>query len=242
MATCPLTRTEYRWPETTRQEASPVASVVRGKGSADAPPSAGRSVTGNPGSGLFEMCPTTSTASVASAFTGVGEGLVGESPQANSPRQASVQATFNRVIFMNDMIRKQPWSALRILFGTFLCLSACAAVAQERAVPDTPVPVTITSYQIVGFALEREPDWRLTVTFKDSNGKIYTDEHYGPSTLPNPAGGDPIVVPTGAEALVKQLNTANLSTVSLMKRLLQHLVQHGKIPASTITGTPEVAP
>lgn len=114
-----------------------------------------------------------------------------------------------------------------------------AATAQERAVPDVPVVATITSYKITGFALEREPDWRFTITYQDSNGRAYTDSHYGPSSGPNPTGGPPIVNPEGADAFLKQLITANFSTTSMMKRLLQHLVQHGKIPASTVTGTPE---
>jgi hypothetical protein len=121
-----------------------------------------------------------------------------------------------------------------------LALSVVAVGAgQELAVPTTPVVTTVTSYKVIAFSQEREPDWRFVITFKDSNGKVYTDEHYGPASIPDPAGGAPIANPAGADALLKQLNTANLSTVSLMRRLLQHLVQHGKIPAATVTGTPE---
>jgi hypothetical protein len=120
---------------------------------------------------------------------------------------------------------------------TFLLLFL---LTQEIAVPQAPVVSTITSYRITGFSFEREPDYKFIITYQDSNGKTYTDEHVGPSSLKNPLEGDPpIVNPTGAEGLVKQLNTANLSTTSLIKRLLQHLVQHGKIPAATITGEVE---
>lgn len=120
------------------------------------------------------------------------------------------------------------------------CLLASAVLCgQEVAVPTTPVVTTITSYRVTGFKFEREPDWRFTITFQDSNGKVYTDEHSGPTSIPNSSGGTPLTNPNGADTFMKQLNTANLSTISLTKRLLQHLVQHGKIPAATVTGTPE---
>jgi hypothetical protein len=109
---------------------------------------------------------------------------------------------------------------------------------QEIAVPDKPVPAVISSYEIVGFSQERYPDWRFTITYRDNLGKTYTDEHHGPSSIPNPAGGQ-AVNPDGAEAFLKQMNTANFSTVSFTKRLLQHLVTHGKIPSSTVTGEVE---
>lgn len=111
------------------------------------------------------------------------------------------------------------------------------ASAQELAVPTTPVPATITSYRVVGFSQEFGPDWRFCITYQDSNGKTYTDEHYGLAMRPGPDGPTPN--PVGADAFLKQLNTSNFSTTSMTKRLLQHLVAHGKIPASTVTGTPE---
>jgi hypothetical protein len=111
--------------------------------------------------------------------------------------------------------------------------------AQEMAVPTTPVPITITSYRIVSFEMDREPEWRFTITYKDSNDKIYKDVHFGPSSISGPNG--PTARPEGAEELIKQLNTADFRTNSLIKRLLQHLVTHGKIPAATVTGKPEGA-
>jgi hypothetical protein len=118
-------------------------------------------------------------------------------------------------------------------------LWASPVAAQESAVPVAPVPVTITSYQVTGFSQERYPDWRFTITFRDSNGKVYTDAHSGPTSVPNPAGGQPLTNADGADSFLKQLNTANFTTTSLTKRLLQHLIAHGKIPASNVTGTPE---
>ena len=123
-----------------------------------------------------------------------------------------------------------------IIAAVMLCGSASA---QEIAVPTTPVTVTITSYKVTGFSQEREPDWRFSITYQDSTGKVYVDQHYGLTSRPNPAGGQPLVNPEGADSFLKQLNTTNFSTTSMNKRLLQHLIQHGKIPASTVTGTPE---
>jgi hypothetical protein len=114
-----------------------------------------------------------------------------------------------------------------------LLLVPTAAFSQETAVPDTPVPTTITSYRVTGFSLEREPEWRFVIVYKDNNNKEYRDDHHGPSTVSG------VNNPEGADELIRALNTANLSTNSLMKRLLQHLVQHGKIPPSTVQGAPE---
>lgn len=111
---------------------------------------------------------------------------------------------------------------------------------QEVAVPNKPVEAPVTSYRITGFSFDREPEWRFTIYYQDSNGVRQADEHVGPSSLLNPTGGEPIVNPTGAESFIKQLNTGNFGTISLTKRLLQHLVAHEKIPASTVTGTPEI--
>lgn len=128
-----------------------------------------------------------------------------------------------------------------VKLATIVLFAATVGSGQEVAVPDTPVPATITSYKVIAFSQEREPDWRFVITFKDSNGKVYTDEHQGLTSMPNPTGGAPLTNPNGADSFLKQLNTANFSTTSLTKRLLQHLVQHGKIPAATVQGTPETA-
>ena len=42
-----------------------------------------------------------------------------------------------------------------------------------------------------------------------------------------------------AVSLMTVLNSANLSTSSLHKRVLQRLVTDGKLPAGTVSGTPE---
>ena len=118
-------------------------------------------------------------------------------------------------------------------------LAILIMLAQEVAVPVKPVPSTITEYRITAFSQERIPDWRFKITFQDSNGKVYYDEHFGLTSVPSPGGGPPTNNPNGADTFLKTLNTSDYRTVSMVNRLLQHLVAHGKIPASTVSGTPE---
>lgn len=124
-----------------------------------------------------------------------------------------------------------------LLMAFVFCASDAAA--QEVAVPDKPVQVAVTSYRIIALSQTFEPEPRFTITYVDNTGRVYTDEHEGPSQVPNPSGGDPMVNPAGADAFLRQMNTADFRSVSVVKRLLQHLVQHGKIPPATVTGTPE---
>lgn len=119
-------------------------------------------------------------------------------------------------------------------------LGARAPFAQEVAVPDKPITSTVTSYEIEAFSWERLPEWRFTIRYRDNNGVTYADEHYGLVTMPGPTG--PIKRAEGADEFMLTLNTLNLSTTSMIKRLLQHLVQHGKIPASSVQGTPPAVP
>jgi hypothetical protein len=114
-------------------------------------------------------------------------------------------------------------------------------LAQEVGTPVKPVPSTITEYRVTAFWQERYPEWRFRITFQDSNGKVYTDEHFGLTSMPDPNGGPPINNPNGADTFLKAINTANFSppNTSLMNRLLKHLETHGKIPPITVTGTPE---
>lgn len=44
---------------------------------------------------------------------------------------------------------------------------------------------------------------------------------------------------SAAASLMTTLNTANMSTNSLYKRTLQKLVADGKLPAGTVSGTPQ---
>jgi hypothetical protein len=62
----------------------------------------------------------------------------------------------------------------------------------------------------------------------------------GSASYPTPAILNPLgtLQPTGA-VLLTQLNTANLSTLSLVKRILQRLQTDGYIGAGTVSGTPD---
>ena len=57
----------------------------------------------------------------------------------------------------------------------------------------------------------------------------------------DPVGDLVKCVYTGSTAttLMTQLNTINLSTSSLHKRVLERLVTDGKLPAGTVTGSPD---
>jgi hypothetical protein len=118
---------------------------------------------------------------------------------------------------------------------------AAVASAQESAKPIEPVDKTVREYKIIRFAQQRVPDWRFVITYVDDQGGEYADEHYGPvyTTDPSNPSGPPIKNPNGADELLKTFNTMNFSTNSMVKRLLQHLQDHGKIPPSTIAGTPD---
>jgi hypothetical protein len=123
---------------------------------------------------------------------------------------------------------------MKVLFSICTAFILFAApLAQEMAVPDKPVVVTVTSYEVVGFSFQRYPAWHFEISYRDNTGKTYTDTHHGPDTVGEVAN------PNGAERFLKQMNIGNFGTVSLTRRLLQHLVQHGKIPAATVQGTPE---
>ena len=129
---------------------------------------------------------------------------------------------------------------LALLVVCALFLGVYPAAAQEGAKPDVPVNKTVNLYRIIRFSQERKPDWRFVITFEDDQGGVYTDEHYGPSQIPDPANpGSFTENPNGAEKFLKQMNTTNFSTNSMTKRLLEHLELHGKIPPSTVVGTPE---
>jgi hypothetical protein len=65
-----------------------------------------------------------------------------------------------------------------------------------------------------------------------------TNNEAGSAVYPTPGPADHPAQPTGA-TLLNQLNTANLSTKSLVKRVLERLQTDGYLPAGTISGTPD---
>lgn len=116
-----------------------------------------------------------------------------------------------------------------LLFVGFLL---APVLAQEVAVPDKPVTETVTVYRITGLSLDTSSEVRFTITYRDNLGRVFTDDHVGPSVIETPDG--PAARPEGAEALVAQWNTADFRASSMTKQLFAHLVEHGKIPPSTV--------
>lgn len=109
--------------------------------------------------------------------------------------------------------------ALLVLLLVFVGIESAG---QEKADLVTPVPKTVTSYEVAGVYIHRLPDWELGIEYLDDQGGRHRDAHRG----------------ADAEALVKALNKADLSVKSLERRVLEHLIAEGKIPPATITGTP----
>ena len=83
------------------------------------------------------------------------------------------------------------------------------------------VPPSITSYRVTVLHLDwNAPSVKVGLTGSDGSAPIFSY-----------AGNE-------ASALMTVLNTANLSTTSLQKRVLQKLTTDGKLPAGSVTGTP----
>lgn len=83
-------------------------------------------------------------------------------------------------------------------------------------------PGSITGYQIIKMTF----NWELatiTILVRDTNDFrikcIYTD--------------------LTATTLMNQMNVIDSSTISLHRRILERLVTDGKLPAGTVTGTPD---
>jgi len=74
----------------------------------------------------------------------------------------------------------------------------------------------------------------ILIQWLGNNGEAASAAYPTPAIL-NPLGA---LQPTGA-VLLNQLNTLNMSTTSLIKRVLQRLQTDGYIAAGTIAGTPD---
>ena len=88
---------------------------------------------------------------------------------------------------------------------------------------DTPiVPPTRTTYKVTLLVL----DWLakvIQIRLRGSDGVEVYAEYSGDA----------------ATALMTILNSANLSVKSLQRRILEKLAADGKLPAGTVSGTPE---
>jgi hypothetical protein len=105
----------------------------------------------------------------------------------------------------------------------------------ESVTLTTPIvtTTTVSGYSILSVSIQRAMfayDWQLIIRYMDSMGNMAVDQHDGVVGPLNP---------NGADVLVKSLNKANLSTVSLEHRALAHLISEGKIPASSYAGAPD---
>lgn len=116
-----------------------------------------------------------------------------------------------------------------------LILALVTVTAQEKATFTTPVTVSKTFVEVERTDIQRLPDWGLRIYYRDSAGVSQVDEHSGVF--------DAVTNPNGADVLVKALNKANLNPATggktMDRRALEHLVAEGKIPAASITGTPQ---
>jgi len=101
----------------------------------------------------------------------------------------------------------------------------------ELTEPDVKPEEVISSYRVVRLLLDwkaipapgESPEHGLVVVTLESNlGTLLSHEYHG----------------TDATDLMKWMNTANFSTTSMHKRILQKLSSEGVIPG-TVTGTPD---
>lgn len=87
---------------------------------------------------------------------------------------------------------------------------------------DPTTPPSATGYRVEELNLS----WRnqhIRIVVKNSNGDKFLAQYSGATAL----------------TLMNQLNTANLSTLSLHKRILQRMSTDGFLPAGTVTGVPD---
>jgi hypothetical protein len=85
-------------------------------------------------------------------------------------------------------------------------------------------PPSISGYRVFKLVL----DWdlhKIKVHLRNTSNNVYIVAGYEGNT---------------ALVLMNQLNTMNLSTNSLHKRILERLATDGKLAAGTVTGTPDV--
>jgi hypothetical protein len=96
--------------------------------------------------------------------------------------------------------------------------------------PETKPAVTNNSYQVIFTTF----DWvgqTIVINVRGQNGEMIYTGYGGP--MATQAEKDE------ATKLMRTLNTANLSTKSMQKRILEKLVADGKVPSGTVTGTPD---
>lgn len=83
-------------------------------------------------------------------------------------------------------------------------------------------PVSVTGYRVIKLALDW-PGARIGIVVIDPGG-VRTELSYDGAI---------------ATTLMNQLNTLDMSLLSLHKRILNRLAADGKLPPGTVTGTPD---
>jgi hypothetical protein len=102
-------------------------------------------------------------------------------------------------------------------------------MAEEVTLP-APVTVARTKWTISKLVVDVAGE-QITVELAGDDGEILVAYYPTPTPLQRPGQ------PSGA-ALISTLNTVNLSTQSLVKRILNRLIADGYI-SGTVTGTPQ---
>lgn len=133
---------------------------------------------------------------------------------------------------MRDVIKHLLLGAYGILLLLFVAYVALGG--QEKVTLLTPVFQTAgaTDFRVWSLTLRRaHPDHpaHVQATFREVSGTGFTT-----SGRSLECAYDDVE----AEALIVALNKANLTTISLEKRVLQRCQMDGKLGAGTVTGTP----
>ena len=111
-------------------------------------------------------------------------------------------------------------------------------ILTNPVVPPTPVPVT--KYRVSSFTMDLETSMPSTVPVVPPNPPPPMEPGFINIKLKDDTGAYTYYQYTGKAAvnMIKQLNTANMSTKSMQKRILEKLSADGLLPG-TVQGTPD---
>jgi hypothetical protein len=103
--------------------------------------------------------------------------------------------------------------------------------AQESFIPATPVVRTSNVIHLSTVLIDLD-ERAVRIVWTDNTGERGSAQYTTPAPMDHPSQ------PTG-QTLITTLNTANLSTNSLVKRVLQRLQTDGYLPTGSVTGAPQ---
>lgn len=124
-----------------------------------------------------------------------------------------------------------------ITLSSLFALLSTGTPAQEKIVLSAPVfsSAGVTDFRVESIYLKRDtaPDSpaEIRAIFREVAGTAFVLN--GRALTCRYDGSD-------AETLVRQLNTMNLSTISLERRVTQRCQADGKLGAGTLSGTPQL--